>query len=126
MGWLEKSEKQSETKKRKTIFFAEFFRRIFPRIFHACFSAVRTENVAAKRSQHKNPALYDDLVKNADQVVLQTHQCAYAGSEKDLEKRIFSSTRSSAPLLQQIKFALLRGVGRGGREENCPKKVVFF
>ena len=26
----------------------------------------------------------------------------------------------------KIKFALFRGVGRGGREENCPKMLFFL
>ena len=26
----------------------------------------------------------------------------------------------------KVKFALFRGVGRGGREENCPKMLFFW
>ena len=26
----------------------------------------------------------------------------------------------------KMKFTLFRGVGRGGREENCPKMLFFF
>ena len=69
------------------------------------FSAVGTANVAEKRSQKsstltfKNQALHEDLIKNADQDVLQTQPICHVSSEKDLEKRnSFFNSQLCTPL----------------------------
>ena len=104
MGWPEKSKKQSEKRSEKQNFSADFFRRIFPRIFSVCVS-LRSENGKRRRktaSQNFNIKIHHGMMIQSRMPTrwsCKPNQCAYGSSKQDLEKRIFSSTRSSAPLL---------------------------
>ena len=97
-----KSKNRAKTCSEKRIFSADLFCRFFPQIICACFSAVRMADVAENglpKFQHKNPVPQKDLIKNADQVVLQTQPfCLYEQRKGSRKKEIFSNSQLCTPL----------------------------
>ena len=94
LGWPGRVEMQ-----RRTI----FFRRIFLRIFRACFPLSERQTLpknSCQTFQHKR-IQHRTRIQSRMQTrwSCKPNQFAYASSEKDLEERMFSSSRSSAPLV---------------------------
>ena len=120
-----REKRKTEQKMQQTMILSpDCFRQLFPLIFYACFSTVRTANVAGlKKNTRKKPAPHYDSIKNSEKVVLQT-QVAYARSGKISKSRMYPSTRSAAP--HSPPSAKPKGVSNEWLSKWQGKKKDFF